>query len=158
LKETREIIQRLSEVFAGEPWYGTSLMGVLETIPYGLILTQCEPSGNSIARLVRHMLNWREFAIKKLEGDKVFDIELNTEADWTDLNIKNESEWRELCAQFGKSQEKIIRLMMEKSDGHLTEKVPGKLYDFRFLIEGLIQHDIYHLGQIALIHRLLKQL
>jgi uncharacterized damage-inducible protein DinB len=158
MTEGEQIIQRLKESFDGEPWYGTSLTGVLAAIPFRHVTIKCEPSQNNIARLVTHMLNWREFAIKKLQGDGRFDIELNSNADWPESGIKNESEWNSLCQRLTESQETIIFLLSKIDETGLSKQVPGKLYDFRFLIEGLIQHDIYHLGQIALIDRLLNQM
>ena len=38
----------------------------------------------------------------------------------------------------------------------LDRTVAGKEYNFRYLIEGITQHDVYHLGQIALTLSLVK--
>ncbi len=43
---------------------------------------------------------------------------------------------------------------MNQSDSILEDPVPGRNHNFRFLIEGMIQHDIYHLGQIGLMAKL----
>jgi hypothetical protein len=52
--------------------------------------------------------------------------------------------------------EKIITILETKEDGFLKEMVPNLDFNFRFLLNGLIQHNIYHLGQVAYIHKLLK--
>ena len=52
--------------------------------------------------------------------------------------------------------QEIIALLHTKDDMFLEEKVDYRNYNFRFLINGLIQHNIYHLGQVAYLKKLLE--
>ena len=52
--------------------------------------------------------------------------------------------------------EKIIALLQLKDDEWLKEKVNFRDFDNRFLLNGLIQHNIYHLGQIAYLKKQLE--
>jgi len=38
-------------------------------------------------------------------------------------------------------------------DQRLTEQVPGKTYNIRFMLEGVAQHELYHAGQIAILKK-----
>lgn len=41
-------------------------------------------------------------------------------------------------------------------DSHLLEPVPGKKekhYDYFYLFSGIVQHELYHAGQIALLKK-----
>ena len=43
-------------------------------------------------------------------------------------------------------------------DERLNEKVPGKAnepdwYNFYFMLHGVVQHELYHAGQIALLKK-----
>jgi hypothetical protein len=38
-------------------------------------------------------------------------------------------------------------------ESRLTETVPGKDYDFYFMLHGEVQHALYHAGQIALLQK-----
>ena len=49
----------------------------------------------------------------------------------------------------------IIALLQTKDDEFLKEIVDYRKYNFRFLLNGLIQHNIYHIGQIAYIKKIL---
>ncbi len=150
-KEVGTLIDKLNDSFLGEPWYGISLMEKLEQIDYSIANSVPGESTNSIARLVHHIINWRIFAIEKLQGNTKFNIELNGPGDWTDITIDSEKEWIELKEKLVQTQDKLIELLNGKSDDFLSRQVPGHTYDFRFLIEGIIQHDIYHLGQIGIV-------
>ena len=46
-------------------------------------------------------------------------------------------------------------LTQKKDDAFLSEIVPNRKYNFRFLLNGLVQHNIYHLGQVAYLKKLL---
>jgi hypothetical protein len=58
--------------------------------------------------------------------------------------------------QLKEAHEQIINLLRHKDDGFLSEMVDFRKYNFRFLLNGLIQHNIYHLGQIAYVKKLLS--
>jgi len=44
----------------------------------------------------------------------------------------------------------------KRDDEFLKEMVDYRKYDFRFLLNGLMQHNIYHLGQVAYLKKLLS--
>lgn len=51
--------------------------------------------------------------------------------------------------------QKIIAILETKEDAFLKEMVPSREFNFRFMLNGLIQHNIYHLGQVAYVKKLL---
>jgi uncharacterized damage-inducible protein DinB len=51
----------------------------------------------------------------------------------------------------------IIKELEPKADVFLNDQVQGKSYNYRFLLNGLIQHNIYHIGQIAFLKNLLGE-
>ena len=53
-------------------------------------------------------------------------------------------------------KKKIIAGLKKKDDAFLKEIVDYRKYNFRFLINGMIEHNIYHLGQIAYLNKILK--
>jgi uncharacterized damage-inducible protein DinB len=155
--EVRILIKNLEEEFKGNPWYGGSLIEKLNSIDFTITNFAPTPSKNSVARLVQHIINWRIFTIKKLKGDVDFDIKLNDASDWSDIHIDTKSDWKNLIERLKDTQKEIIKLLVDKPDDFLTTKVPGKKYNYRFLIDGIAQHDIYHFGQIVLVAKLSEE-
>ncbi|HET8737552.1 MAG TPA: DinB family protein [Pricia sp.] len=148
--QLKYIMANLSESFDGRPWYGISVMEKLDSIDWLKINAKTYGS-KSIAVLVRHIINWRIFCLKKLEGDMEYDIEIDGQNDWPEVHIDNQQEWEELKAELRHTQEKLLRKLSEQTDDLLLEKVPGKSYSFGPMLNGIAQHDIYHLGQIAML-------
>ena len=152
-----KLIYTSIESFEGNPWLGDSLMRKLNSIDYNIVNRKLPNSNNSIAIIVQHIINWRIFMLKKLEGNHSFDIELNSDEDWTEITIKNKFEWNELLKNLKTTQKMLIKILKDKSDDKFLDKItPGRDYTFEYLIEGIIQHDTYHCGQIGLIYSTLK--
>lgn len=155
--EIKDLVQALKDVFDGEPWFGTSVMDSLASIPTVLWDRKSSPSRNTIAALVWHMIDWRYFVIEKLNGNTDFDITLNTTADWREeVAVKNEEDVVALIKELKDTQRILCELLMQKEEVWLFKKTAGKSYNNVYMVQGLIQHDSYHLGQINLIHSQLK--
>lgn len=151
------LIESLNNTFQGNPWYGDSLMHQLKCIDIQLVDKTLQNSKNSIAILIQHLINWRIFVIEKLNKNEAFDIEMNSKDDWKIITIKTQDEWDALLNELIATQNQIIDILKhQKSDAFLAQKTLGKTYTLEFLVEGVIQHDLYHLGQIGLLNAYFK--
>lgn len=146
-----QIILNLKECFDGTPWYGDSVMKKIDVIDWR-ITNNALYGSKSIAVLVQHMINWRIFVIKKLKGDSTYDILIDGPTDWTQIQIGSLQEWESLKTTLRQTQQDILNLLAEDSDELLQKKVPGKEYTFGPILTSVAQHDIYHLGQIAMLN------
>ena len=148
-----------NEVFKGEPWFGDSLVGSLQNIPLENWSKKPKDTSNSIANIVYHIIDWQYFVIEKLKDNAAFDIELNTKEDWREnVVVDTEEEKNKILLELNASQEAIIKLIKEKKETWLQENTPGKEYTNDYMLQGILQHDVYHLGQINVINSQLKNL
>lgn len=144
----REIIDQLNTVYEGEPWFGNSISTYLQEIQPEM-LSQRHGNGHSIGQIIAHMIVWREFTISKLKGDPTH-IEVGSTQDWERREFTAEDQ-NELYTKLKATQKMLNQLLSEKNDELLSMKVPGKTFNFETLLTGIVQHDIYHLGQIYLL-------
>ncbi len=154
-KEIQSIINNLRNVNSGEPWFGRPVYAILDEVNPGKVFVKPGNSGHSLAELMFHMLTWAEFTLKRMEGDKEQDLAWSEKMDWREIDPTVHS-WEKGLAAFKQMQEKIIELLQTKDDTFLSETVDYRNYNFRFLLNGLIQHNIYHLGQIAYLKKFLS--
>ncbi len=145
------IIHNLEECFDGEPWYGISVTEKLNTVSWQNVNDKVY-GAKSIAVLVQHIINWRVFVLKKLEGDANYKIEMDSENDWTDIQINSEEEWNALKRTLQDTQDRLLRRLSKETDQLLEKQVPGKKYTFQPILTSIPQHDVYHLGQIAMLN------
>lgn len=149
--QLKPIIENLIECFDGKPWYGISVMKKLEAIPLERV-NEKKYGDKSIAVLVQHIINWRIFCLKKLQGDTDYDLLIDGPTDWTDIHINTEKEWEHLKTSLAETQTEILAILNSANDSLLKEQVSGKNYTFQVILTSIAQHDIYHLGQIAMLN------
>ncbi|MEQ9305541.1 MAG: DinB family protein [Marinoscillum sp.] len=144
----REIIEQFNEVYEGEPWFGNSISTYLQEISPEMVSTRMN-SGHSIGQIIAHMIVWRNYTIEKLKGEDL-KIKLGSDEDWANQEFNAENK-TELYSQFKSTQKTLNQLLNAQNDSLLNEQVPGEKFNFHTLLVGLVQHDIYHLGQIYLL-------
>ena len=149
--EFEHIINNLKECFDGKPWYGISMMEKLNAIPWEIV-NEKTYSSKSIAVLVQHIINWRIFLLKKLEGDVEYDLKIDSPEDWSETYVKDQREWEALKMMLVEIQENLLKKLSVETEELLKKQVPGKKYTFLPILTSISQHDIYHLGQIAMLN------
>ena len=152
--EMQSIISNLENTLSGAPWYGRPIYELLEEIDTKLVYTKPNKHSHSLIELLYHMNTWAEFTLKRLEQEKEPDMAAFEELDWREIDPKIHT-WKKGLASFKSTHKKIIQLLKKKDDQFLEGKVDYRKYNFRFLINGMIQHNIYHIGQIAYLKKLL---
>jgi uncharacterized damage-inducible protein DinB len=143
------IIGQLKEAYEGEPWFGRNLKALLSEVDEETAFTKLNGQ-HSILELLYHMIVWREFTISRLTTSEK-DLSYFEENDWQVLDHTNQNLWKKGLQRLDETQAELVRLLQEQDDSILTRTVNERKYDFRKLLYGIIQHDIYHLGQIAFI-------
>jgi uncharacterized damage-inducible protein DinB len=154
--QTTHINQLLTASYDGEPWHGNSLQTILRGVAPGIAFVKTEPLPYSIANLVAHLTQWRRFVAEKLKGNDDFSIQLNSPEDWPEL-VVGPHVWEGLLANLAQSQADLAAQLALLPDTRLDELVPSKKirYTYRDMLMGLVSHDVYHSGQIALLKKLL---
>lgn len=149
------IINSLQNVNSGEPWFGRAVYEILDEVDEKKAAVKPNNSEHSLLELLYHMITWADFTLKRIEKDKINDLTAAEELDWRTINPKVHT-WKKGLTEFKAIHKKIISLLKKKDDNFLLEKVDYRKYDFQFLLNGLIQHNIYHLGQVAYLNKILS--
>lgn len=147
---------QLALVYDKDPWYGNSIRAVLESVNPSHAFESPGTGTHSIAEIAAHMIAWREFAVNRLEGNAGFQIEQEQSFDWKRFSADKEPAWKIMADQFKINQEHLLGLLQKQDDSILEKEVAGKPYTFHYLLTGIVQHDLYHLGQIVYIQKILS--
>jgi uncharacterized damage-inducible protein DinB len=151
----QHIIRLLKETYEGDPWHGRSIKSLLSEVTPHIGLKKPNAASHSIAELVYHMVTWREFTISRLRPEEGKDMQYFEENDWRPLDLDDIQTWQKGLELLDESQQRLVDLLEEFQDSILAEKVSERKYNFKILLYGVAQHDIYHVGQIAYINKLL---
>ncbi|MFN8343390.1 MAG: DinB family protein [Spirosomataceae bacterium] len=154
-EELLRIIDQFNLIYESEEaWHGPSVVEVLADVSWEMAAEKIMPNTHSIAELVYHMTTWRIFVVKRLQGDGEYEV---TKArDWKTFPIFDEFEWEALQMELSLSQEELItELEKREDDEFLEEIVPSRQYDYYTMLHGILQHDLYHAGQISILKKAL---
>jgi uncharacterized damage-inducible protein DinB len=149
--EINNYITELETIYDGEPWYGKPLMAVLKDADAKAVFKKQNNTGHSAYEVLHHVLAWRELLVKRLNGDTQSNIKTDSETDWSSLPAKQSAnEWNALVRKIQQNQKELINGLSKWKDDALDKNFAGSAYPLRTFLHGQIQHDIYHIGQIAL--------
>lgn len=154
-KEITYISTTLKATLDGDPWYGRPTYAVLDEIDETLAFKKPEGNGHSLADLLYHMIVWIEFTLERLEKGE-YDKKYYETNDWREIDPKVHT-WKKGVKQFKDINKKILAILEQQDDELLKQKVDSRDYNFRYLLHGIIQHNIYHLGQITYVKKLLEK-
>jgi uncharacterized damage-inducible protein DinB len=143
--EIARIGKQLERTYSGDPWHGPSLRSILEGIDGADASARPLPGAHSIAELAAHILAWREETLRRLEG-KGRDLPMEE-------NFPAPLPWSELLARLDRSHEALTKAVAALDEDVLDEKVEGRRESYYVLLQGIIHHDLYHAGQIAILKK-----
>lgn len=142
-------LQRFQDFHEGDPWYGSSFQKIVDDLTPEEVC-YIPANGHSIVRLLWHMVKWRRSLTERLKGNTSFRAEVNDPDNWPDPATLGLEQWKAALAAFDQEQRLLLKLLADKTDDFLSsEFLPGKNYDQ--LVRGVLEHDLYHIGQIAFI-------
>ena len=155
----REILlleEQIKDAWEGEPWFGRSITELLSEIDESIAFRK--PAGqHSIVELLWHMITWKSFTLNRLREDDTKSLNYFEQIDWRPLDHSDPSRWQEGLKEFRRVHNELITVLQQQKDERLSQMVPGKSYNFRKLLYGIIEHDIYHIGQIAYLKKMLER-
>jgi uncharacterized damage-inducible protein DinB len=153
-KETQSIIKSFEITLNARPWFGRGVFEILGEVDETKAQTKPNGTEHSLLELLWHMNTWAEFCLKQLENVSADEIKEVEARDWQDIDPEIHS-WKKGIDELKNIHEKIIAILKTKDDPFLSELVKERKYNYRFMLNGLIQHNIYHLGQVAYVKKLL---
>ena len=153
------IIKQLKDNQKGKVWVGANYHSRLDKINEDNAFIRPNPDLHSVAEIISHLTTWQKETILKIktgEGRLTDDSEEN----WYSNEKLKEKKWASIRKDYKTSLEEIIDLLRTKEDSFLEEEYfdadfNGN-YPFSFVIDGMLHHNIYHLGQLGIIIKFLK--
>jgi uncharacterized damage-inducible protein DinB len=142
----------LNNAFHGGAWHGPSVLEIVK----GLGLKEAgykTGTVHTIAELIYHITSWRIFTIKKIQKDANYNID-DEKKNWGNLGKLDAFELETLIMELTLSHDELIKELESKTDAFLYEIVPGAEYDFFTLLTGIVNHDLYHTGQMSMLKKL----
>lgn len=146
---------QLELIYDGDPWYGNSIKSVIRSVNPELVFDSPGPGMHTIAELAAHMLTYRIFTEDRLQGSTKHPPEQEETFNWMKFSPDKKLVWEAMTDLLDSNQQNLLALLDQHDDSILAQRVAGKSYTFHYLLTGILQHDLYHLGQIVYVNKLL---
>jgi len=147
MKETARISEIFEKTYDGDSWVGETLMGTLKNISPEKAAKKIDP-WNSIWEITNHIINWRENVLKRVQGN-ITNAPRNNY--FEPVKDQSEQAWKKTLQSLKDSQDHWIAFLEKMSEADLEKIYPDNNASYYHNIQGILQHDAYHLGQIILL-------
>ncbi len=152
MKITSQLAKHIKDFYFGGNWTDSSLKGVLKDVNWQQATTKVA-SFNTIATLVFHLSYYVNAAIDVLQNKPL------TAKDKYSFNhppIQSQKDWDDFLSKKYNDAEILVDLVSKLPENKLWEDFSDNKYgNYYRNINGIIEHAHYHLGQIALIKKMI---
>jgi uncharacterized damage-inducible protein DinB len=156
MTEAELIAEQLRNAFDGDAWHGPALLELLADVDAATAAAHPLPNVHSIWELVLHVAAWDDAVNRRIVlGRLGRALELNDAENYPPVRDKSAAAWKKTIVHAKKTHAALLKTVKALPDRRLRDRVPGKKYDIGFMLEGVVQHELYHAGQIAILKKTL---
>lgn len=153
-KLTEHLAKHFRELHFGVNWTWSNLKDNLADVTWQQATKQVY-SFNTIAALTYHIHYFVNVTLKVLEGEP---LDAHDKFSFDHPPIESQEDWEKLLNKVWSDAEKFASLVEQLPEDKLWETFSEEKYgNYYRNIQGIIEHSHYHLGQIALIKKILLQ-
>jgi uncharacterized damage-inducible protein DinB len=152
--EVERILGQIKGSFEPGAWHGPSIRELLAGVTAALAAERIAPGAHSIWELVLHIAAWENAARRTAEGESG---DVPEERNFPALPEVSEAAWQAAIATLNAEHAALLDAVARLVDRQLDESVAGRSFSLYFLLHGVVQHNLYHAGQIALLKRVLAR-
>lgn len=147
MRPVERLMDELNASFDGAARFGQSLRTALDGVTEEQARAHPLPNAHSILEIVVHAGSWMDMTSRRMRREA---IEATTVEDWSDVTTHSLARaTEELHHAHSRLLDALARTRPEELDLPLT----GTSQTVRQALETIIQHNIYHAGQIALLQK-----
>jgi len=115
-------------------------------------------ASHTIAEILMHMLSWTEEVASRMQGNTAG---IPAGGDWPDVGEPDEQKLQQMVNNFKLANVELLQLIDELPEDKWSEatndereRYSGEELSYEAMIAGLIQHHVYHAGQIVLLNKM----
>ena len=155
MSEIHRLLDQLEREHSGDPWHGSPLRDILDGVDAIQASRKPIPGGHSIWELVLHMTGWKREVAARTGGAPAG---MPADGDWPDVGEPTDARWRAALERLEEAHRALIAAIEKLPEAKLLDATNdprnrplGAGVSYYVLLHGVVQHDVYHAGQIALL-------
>ena len=150
MSEVYRILDQYDRAMNGDAWHGDPVWKILEDLTPEEAAMYARANAHNIWELVAHMTFWETEVYRRLKHLPARSpAKLNFPAT-PEVTAEN---WNKTLRDFRQSNDDFRSAVAELDDAKLDHALPGRDKSEYVEVHGVIQHNLYHAGQIALLRK-----
>ena len=157
--ESLRLIDQFKRAHDGDPWHGSPVREILRGLTHEQASRRPPNGAHSIWALVLHMTGWRNEVARRATGRAAAEP---AGGDYPDIGDPTAARWKKALEALDASHANLVKVVQGMSDDHLLKPTNdprnrplGTGVSYYELLHGIVQHDAYHAGQIAILKKIL---
>jgi uncharacterized damage-inducible protein DinB len=153
MTESIRLADQIRRAFEGNAWHGDSLLELLAGMNARTAAARPIPDAHSIWELVLHIEAWDDAVRRRAGGEAAT---LTDEENFPPVKEVSEAAWSLTIEAVKQTHNRLITAVAAFPDSRLQDQVSGKTpkyHNFFYMFSGIVQHELYHAGQIALLKK-----
>jgi uncharacterized damage-inducible protein DinB len=157
MTEISRILDQFRRAYNGDAWHGEPLASIVQNITAEQANKRPIAGAHTIWETLLHITAWEGEVLRRLQTGV---MQMPADGDWNTVQEASEAAWNEALQRFhkvhGALEQEIESLLDEKLPvmfGTVRERETGGGVSVYVLLHGIIQHSIYHSGQIAILKK-----
>lgn len=157
MSEINRITEQLQRAFEKDSWSGPALQEVLSAVTAESAAARPIANAHTIWEIVLHIAGWKDVVRRRLEGEPV---RLPVEGDWPAVTDTSAAAWQKTLSKLAQRQEALMKTVRGLTEARLADiliteqsRETGGGVSCYITLHGVVQHDLYHAGQIALLKK-----
>lgn len=152
MSESTRILDQLQRAYDGDAWHGPALRTVLANVTAEQAVSRPGAGLHNIWELVAHVIAWQRIVARRLGGDPVKVVPENV--NFPTITQSDAAAWQQTLEDLAAAHQELAQAISRMNDGQLDATVPGQNYSVYVMVHGVIQHNLYHAGQVALLKKM----
>jgi uncharacterized damage-inducible protein DinB len=154
MQETERLASQLENSVNGNAWHGPALLEVLAGLPADAAAAKPVTGWKSIWELVLHVVVWEGVALRRLSGDHA-EFELGGPDDWPAPPAATDAAWCLTLKRLRTTTTALATAIRALPQERLDEPILPKYSTCYHHLHWVVQHNLYHGGQIVVLKRAL---
>ena len=152
MTEIERILDQLKRAYEGNAWHGPAVLEALAGVTAAQAHARPLTNAHSIWELVQHIAVWEDVGRRRLTGDRA-QIAISSPEDWPPPEDTSEAAWDRARAALDRGHQALVEAIAGVPETRLDEPIFDDMSTVYVTLHGVIQHDLYHAGQIAMLKK-----
>jgi uncharacterized damage-inducible protein DinB len=149
----KNLLEQMRAVVFEDNWLEVSVAGRIDALTEEQAFCQPIPQLHSVVALLAHLTGWKEEVLRRVSGEAPY-LTMAHPDNWKSYAVLKTKGWMEIKNDFYTAHRALMAQLANQHDAFLQRRHGA--YSYGELLNGLVHHDLYHLGQMGITIKLLS--